>query len=179
MQDDIDKIDHEAMYPNAEDSLSDSPPDLEETDSVNTAVYNRQEASPTSTAVSTDTEAACDMHNLTMGPRNPASKENHAPTDGSDEDDNQLEDMSRPRLLGPLPVKPWLDPRALMAEAKLRSGCRTLPPPLGVRRCLDDLDSDTRNVVLQAIRMPVLTDTQVRGRQSLEHRSIGSGPGCE
>ena len=95
-----------------EDSLSDSLPDLEETDSVNTVVYYWQGATPTSTAVSTDTETAGDMHNLTMGlPETPTSKENHVPTDGSDEDDNQLGDMFQTLVFwAPLPVKPRLDP---------------------------------------------------------------------
>ena len=39
-QDKIDKIDHEAMYSDVEDDLSDGLPDLEETDSVNTPVYD-------------------------------------------------------------------------------------------------------------------------------------------
>ena len=66
-QDKIDKIDHEAIYSNVEDDLSGGPPDLEETDSVNTLVYDHLEATPASTTISTDTEAASDMHNLTMG----------------------------------------------------------------------------------------------------------------
>ena len=66
-QDKIDKIDHEAMYSDVEDDLSGGPPDLEETDSVNTSVYDWLEATPASTAISTDTEVAGDMHNLTMG----------------------------------------------------------------------------------------------------------------
>ena len=48
-----------------------------------------------------------------------------------------------------------------MAEAKLKSGRRTLPPPLGLRRCTDDPDSDTWNVVLQALQTPTVADTQV------------------
>ena len=39
-QDKINKIDHEAMYSDVEDDLSGGPPDLEETDSVNTSVYD-------------------------------------------------------------------------------------------------------------------------------------------
>ena len=48
-----------------------------------------------------------------------------------------------------------------MAEAKLKSGWRTLPPPPGMRRCIDDPDSDTRNMVLRALQMPTVTNTQV------------------
>ena len=66
-QDKIDKIDHEAMYSDAEDDSLGDLPDLEESDSVNTLVYDQLEATPASTATSTDTEAAGDMLNLTMG----------------------------------------------------------------------------------------------------------------
>ena len=161
-QDKIDKIDHEAMYSDAEDNLSGGPPDLEETDSVNTSVYNQLEATPASTAISTDTEAAGDMHNLTMAqPELPVPQETRGLTDDSDEDDNPLEDMFQvpveaPVFQVPLPAKPRLDPRALMAEAKLKSGWQTLPLPLGVRRHID-----TRNVVLRALQTPMVTDTQV------------------
>ena len=153
-QDKIDKIDHEAMYSDAEDDLSGGPPDLEETDSVNTSVYDWLEATPASTPISTDTEAAGDMLNLTMGqPELPAPQDTHGPTDDSDEDDNPLEDMFQvppetPVCRVPFPAKPQLDLWALMAEAKLKSGQWTLPPPPGVRRHIDDPDSDTRNVVL-------------------------------
>ena len=75
-QDKIDKIDHEAMYSNAEDDPLGHPPDLEESDSVNTSVYDWLEATPASNAISTDTEAASDMLNLTMGqPQLPVSQE--------------------------------------------------------------------------------------------------------
>ena len=48
-----------------------------------------------------------------------------------------------------------------MAEAKLKSGWQTLPLPPSLRRHIDDPDSDTRNVVLRALQMPTVTDTQV------------------
>ena len=166
-QDEIDKIDHEAMYSDAEDDLLGGPPDLEETDSVNTSVYDQLEATPASTAISTNTKAASDMHNLTMGqPELPVPQETCGLTDDSDKDDNPLEDMFQvpaeaPVFWVPLPAKPQLDPRALMAEAKLKSGWQTLLPPPGVRRCIDDPDSDTQNVVLRALQMPTVTDTQV------------------
>ena len=153
-QDKIDKIDHEAMYSDAEDDPSDGPPDLEETDSVNTSVYDWLGATLASTAISTDTEVAGEMHNLTMGPPElPVPEETCGMTDDSDEDDNPLEDMFQvpaqaPVFWVPLPAKPRLDPRALMTEAKLKSGRRTLPPPLGIRRCINNPDSDTQNVVL-------------------------------
>ena len=127
-QDKIDKIDHEAMYSDAEDDPLGHPPDLEESDSVNTSVYDRLEATPASTAISTDTEAVGDMLNLTMGqPELPALQETHDLANDSDQDDNLLEDMfhvpaEAPVFRVPLPAKPQLDPRALMAEAKFESG---------------------------------------------------------
>ena len=166
-QDKIDKIDHEAMYSNAEDDLSGSLPDLEETDSVNTSVYDWLEATLASTAISTNTEVASDMHNLTMGqPELPVPQETRGPTDDSDEDDNPLEDMFQvpaeaPVFRVPLPAKPRLNPWALMAEAKLKSRRQTLPLPPDVRRCIDDPDSDTQNVVLRALQTSTVTDTQV------------------
>ena len=54
-QDKIDKIDHEAMYSDAEDNSSGSLLDLEETNSVNTSVNDRLEATLASTTISTDT----------------------------------------------------------------------------------------------------------------------------
>ena len=166
-QDKIDKIDHEAMYSNAEDNPLGHPPDLEESDSVNTSVYDWLEATPASTAISTDTEAAGNMLNLTMGWLElPVPQETHDSADDSDQDDNPLEDMFQvpteaPVFWVPLPAKPWLDPWALMAEAKFKSGWRTLPPPPGLRRHIDDPDSDTQNVVLRALQMPTVTGTQV------------------
>ena len=153
-QDKIDKIDHEAMYSDAEDDLLGNPPDLEESDSGNTLVYDRLEATPASTTISTDTEAASDMVNLTMGQLELlAPQDTHESADDSDQDDNPLEDMFQVPTEAlvfrvPLPAKPQLDPRALMAEAKLKSGWQTLPLPPSLRRHIDDPDSDTRNIVL-------------------------------
>ena len=67
-KDDIDKKDHEAMYTKVDDDYLDNMLDLQESDSVNTSVYDRLGAKPASTTISTDTEAAGDMLNLTMGP---------------------------------------------------------------------------------------------------------------
>ena len=126
-QDKIDKIDHEAIYSDAEDDPLGHPPDLEESDSVNTLVYDRLEATPASTAISTDTEVAGDMLNLTMGqPELPAPQETHDSADDSNQDDNPLEDMFQVPTEAlvfrvPLPAKPQLDPQALMAEAKFKS----------------------------------------------------------
>ena len=166
-QDKIDKIDHEAMYSDAEDDPLGDPSDLEESDSVNTSVYDWLEAMPASTAISTDTEAAGDMLNLTMGqPELLVPQDTHESADDSDQDDNPLEDMFQvpteaPVFWVPLPAKPRLDTRALMAEAKLKSGWRTLPLPPSLRRHIDNPDSNTRNVVLQALQTPTVTDTQV------------------
>ena len=60
-EDTIDKIDDEAMYLN--DYLDDFP-DLEDSESVNTSVYDQLGVTPASTTVSTDTEAAGNMLNL-------------------------------------------------------------------------------------------------------------------
>ena len=155
------------MYSNAEDDPVGNMPDLKESDSVDTSVYNRLEATPASTAISTDTEVASDMLNLTMDqPEPPVPQETHESADDSDQDDNPLEDMFQvpaetPVFWVPLPAKPRLDPRTLMAEAKFKSGWQTLPPPPDLKRHIDDPDSDTRNVVLQAIQMPKVADTQV------------------
>ena len=46
-----------------------------------------------------------------------------------------------------------------MAEAKFKSSQRTLPPPLGLRKQIDN--PDTWNVVLPAIQTPKVTDTPV------------------
>ena len=48
-----------------------------------------------------------------------------------------------------------------MAKAKFKSGRRTLPPPLGLRRNIDNPDSNSWNVVLRATQTPTVTDTQV------------------
>ena len=123
------------MYSDAEDDPLGHPPDLEESDSVNTSVYDQLEATPASTTISTDTEVASDMLNLTMGQLEPpAPQDTHESADDSDQDDNPLEDMFQvpteaPVFWVPLPAKPRLDPRALMAEAKFKSGRRTLPHP--------------------------------------------------
>ena len=112
------------MYSDAEDDPLGDPPDLEESDSVNTLVYDQLEATPASTTISTDTEATGDMLNLTMGqPELPAPQETHESADDSDQDDNPLEDMFQvpteaPVFRVPLPAKSRLDPWALMAEAK-------------------------------------------------------------
>ena len=69
----VDWKDHEAMYL---DDYLDEMPDLEETRSVDTSVYDRLGATPANTTVSTDTEVAGDMLNLSMGPPElPASRE--------------------------------------------------------------------------------------------------------
>ena len=162
-EDAIDKKDHEAMYPKADDDYLDDMSDLEESDSVNTLVYDRLGATPASTTIGTDIEVAGDMLNLNMGP-----PELSAPQEANDsvdsDDDNPLVDMFKvpTEVLAPqdpLPAKPWLDPWALMAEAKFKSDRRTLPPPPGLSRLVDDPDS--RNVVLRAIQTPKVTDTPV------------------
>ena len=106
-------------------------PDLEESDSANTSVYDWLGATPASTAISTDTEGASDMLSLSMGPLElpvPQEANNSVKqTDGGLSDDNQLEDMFKvpaevPIPQDPLPPRSQLDPQALMAEAKFKSG---------------------------------------------------------
>ena len=61
----VDQKDHESMY------LEDYPEDmldLEETMSTGTSVYDRLGATRANTTMSTNTEAAGDMFNLSMGP---------------------------------------------------------------------------------------------------------------
>ena len=62
-EDDVDKKDHEALYSELDNYLGDME-DLEETESVNTSVYDWLGATLTSTTISTDTEAASDMFML-------------------------------------------------------------------------------------------------------------------
>ena len=162
-EDDIDKKDHEAMYSELDDYPADMP-DLEESDSVNTSVYDWLQATLASTTISTDTEAASDMLNVTIGPLElPVSQEANDLVEDSN-DDNPLVDMFKvpaeiPTPQESLPTRTWLDPRAFMAEAKFKSGWRTLPPPLGLRRQIDNPDS--WNMVLRAIQTPKVADTPV------------------
>ena len=127
------------MYSKVDDDYPANMPDLEESDSVNTSVYDRLGGTPASTTISTDTEAASDMLNLTTGPPELlVCQEANDLVEDSD-DDNPLADMFKvpaevPVPKDPLRVKPQLDPRAPMAEAKFKSGQRTLPPPPGLRR---------------------------------------------
>ena len=166
-QDEIDGMDRGAMCSGVEGGPLGHPPDLEESGSGRTSVYDRLEATPASTAMSTDTEATGGMLGLTMGrPELPALWGTHGSPDDSDLDDSPLEGVFQvpaetPVFRVPLPAKPRLDPRALMAEAKFKSGWRTLPPPPGLKRHVDDPGSDTQNVVLRALQMPMVTDTRV------------------
>ena len=134
---------------------------------MNTSVYDQLGATPASTTVSTDTKAAGNMLNLSMGPlEQPAP---HKPSDSDDKTDalsdyDQLEDMFKipveaPVHQDPTPAKPQLNPWGLMAEAQYKFGWRTLPLPPVLRRVKDNLDS--QNIVLQAIQMPKVADTPV------------------
>ena len=77
-------------------------------------------------------------------------------------DDDQFYDMFKVPAKVPAPWDPpslpWLDPHALMAEAKFKSGHRPLPPPPGLRS--QDV-VDTRNVILRSMQTPKATDTLV------------------
>ena len=166
-EDDIDKVNHEALYDDHLDDYPDEIPDLEDTDSVNTSLYDRQAATPTSIIISTDTEAAGGMLNLSMGlPELLATQQTCDPIDQTSEslsDNDQFSDMFKvpAKVLvpwDPPPSLPQLDPRALMAKAKFKSGRRTLPPPLGLRR--QDV-ADTRNMILWSMQTSKKADTQV------------------
>ena len=113
-----------------------------------------------------DTEVAGGMLNLSMGLLELlVTQQTSDPTDQTNEslsDDDQFSDMFKvpaevPAPQDPPPLLPWLDPWALMAEAKFKSGHRTLPPPLGIRR--QDV-ADTRNVILQSMQTSKKADTQ-------------------
>ena len=164
---DINKGNHEALYDDHLDDYPDEIPDLEDTDSVNTSLYDQQVATPASTIISTDTVAAGGMLNLSMGlPELPATQQTSDPIDQTSEslsDDDQFSNMFKvsAKVLAPRDPPPsllWLDPRVLMAEAKFKSGRRTLPPPPGLRR--QDV-ADTRNVVLQSMHTPKKANTQI------------------
>ena len=153
----VDQKDHESMY--LEDYPEDMP-DLEETRSTGTSVYDRLGTTPANTTMSTDTEAAGDMFNLSMGP--PELPEPHRQDEpnashsgAAPSDDEQFNDMFKvpPKVLecrDQVPVmQPGLNFRALMAEAQFKSCRRLLPPPPELRlHCKDD--KDMRNVELQA-----------------------------
>ena len=170
-EDDIDKINHEALYDEELDDYLDEMPDLEESESANTSMYDQLGSTPASTIISTDMEVAKNMLNLSMGPPElPVTQETSGSvglTDDTLSDDDQFLDMFKvppkvtPKVLVPwdlLPPRPWLDPCTLMAEAKFKSDHRTLPPPLG----LDKSDvSDTQKVILHSIQTPGVEDTQV------------------
>ena len=153
----VDQKDHESMY------LEDYPEDmldLEETMSTGTSVYDQLGATPANTTMSTDTEAAGDMFNLSMGPpempephRQDEPDTSHSSTALSD--DEQFNNMFKvpckvPECWDQVPVmQSRLNFRALMAEAQFKSGWRALPPPPELRlHCKDD--KDTRNMELQA-----------------------------
>ena len=108
--DDIDKTDHEALY---DDHLEDYPeamPDLQDSDSVNTSLYDRQAAIPVSTIISTDMEAAGEMLNLSMGPPElPKTQETSNCVDQAVEslsNDDQFSNMFKAPAKVPAPQDP-------------------------------------------------------------------------
>ena len=169
-EDDIDKINHEALYDDHLEDYPDEMPDLEDSDSVNTSLYDPQAATPASTAISTDMEAAGGMLNLSMGPLQlpvtQATSDSVGPAGKSLSDDEQFSDMFKVPAKVPIkalapqdpPPLPQLDPWALMAEAKFKSSCRPLPPPPGLRR---QHVMDTRNVVLQSMQTPKASNSPI------------------
>ena len=119
-----------------------------------------------STIISTDMEAAGEMLNLSMGlPELPKTQETSDSVDQAGEslsDDDQFSNMFKApaKVLTPRdpPSLPRLDLCAVMAEAKFKSGCRVLPPPLGLRR--QDV-MDAHNVILRSMQTPKVKDTPV------------------
>ena len=93
----IDKTNHKALYDDHLEDYPDEMPDLEDSDSVNTSLYDWQAATPASTIISTDTEAAGGMLNLSMGPPElPVTQETSDSVDQASEslsDDDQFSDM--------------------------------------------------------------------------------------
>ena len=152
----MDRKDHEEMY--LED-YPDDVPDLENTSSIEVLVQDRLGATPANTTISTDTEAVGDMLNLSMGTSiAPESDQQGEPDTGCSDtapsDDEQFQDMFKvpERVLEcqsrASSMPPFLDFRALMAEAQFKSGHRQLPPP----HYKDD--KDTRNVIVKAMQQP-------------------------
>ena len=91
----MDWKDHEEMY--LED-YPDDVPDLEDTSSVEVLVQDQLGATPANTTISTDTEAAGDMLNLSMGTSvAPESDRQGEPdtgcSDAAQSDDEQFQDM--------------------------------------------------------------------------------------
>ena len=140
------------------DEYPDEIPDLEETKSVDTSMYDRLGATPASTTVSTDTGVTGDMLNLSMGPPEPPTSswsrvgqaEPTTPASHSDStlsDDEQFRDMFNiplkvPEHQDPTPMRTQgLNFQALLAEAQFKSGRRTLPPPPELRVPKEDKDT--------------------------------------
>ena len=152
----VDQKDHKSMY--LEDYLEDMP-DLEKTMSTGPSVYDQLGATPANTTMSTGTEAAGDMFNLSMGP--PEMPEPHmqdeldascsgAAWSAGEQFNNMFKVPPKvPECWDQVPVmQPGLNFRALMAEAQFKSGQRLLPPPPKLRLHRKD-NKDTRNVELQ------------------------------
>ena len=152
----MDRKDHEEMY--LED-YPDDVPDLEDTSSIEVLVQDWLRAMPANTTISTDTEATGDMLNLSMGMSiAPEFDRQGEPGTGCSDvapsDDKQFQDMFKApeKVLEcqnqASSMPPFLDFRALMAEAQFKSYCRQLPP----LRYKDD--KDTRNVIVKTMQQP-------------------------
>ena len=156
----MDQKDHEEMY--LED-YPDDVPDLEDTSSVEVLVQDRHGVTPANTTISTDTEAAGDMLNLSTGTSIAVEsywqgEPNTGCSDVAPSDDEQFQDMFKvlekePECQGQVSAMlPGLDFQALMAEAQLKSGRRQLPPPPLPPHYKDD--KDTRNVIVKSMQQP-------------------------
>ena len=156
VNDEVDRKDHEEMY--LED-YPDDVPDLEDTSSVEVLVQDRLGATPANTTISTDTEAAGDMLNLSMGTSVAPESDRQGEPDTSCSDTAQSDDEQFQVMFKVLEkvlecqsqassVPPFLDFWTLMAEAQFKSGHRQLP----LLHYKDD--KDTRNVIVKAMQQP-------------------------
>ena len=109
-EDNIDKTNHEALYDDHLEDYPDEMPNLEDSDSVNTSLYDQQAATLASTIISTDTETAGGMLNLSMGPPElPVTQETSDFVDQAGEslsDDDQFSDMFKVPAKVPAPRDP-------------------------------------------------------------------------
>ena len=156
----VDRKDHDKMY--LED-YPDDVPDLEDASSIEVSVQDWLRVTPANTTISTDTEAAGDMLNLSMGTSiilgsYQQNEPNTSCCDVALSDNKQFQDMFKVPEKVPecqdwaSAMPPGLDFWALIAEAQFKSGCRQLPPPQPPLRYKDD--KVTRNVIVKSMQQP-------------------------
>ena len=168
MNDEVDQKDHESMYL---DDYLDSMLDLEDTTSTGTSMHDQPGVIPANTMMSTDTEAAGGMLNLSMGASDVLESHRQDEPDTSHSsaapsDDEQFHDMFKipykvPECRDQSSVTTsGLDFWALMAEAQFRSSRRMLPPPPELRPHYKD-DKHTRNVIVKSLQKPKVAEVPV------------------